>query len=129
MSGKARVSVEWLSGCSGCELGIVDLHEKLLDVLDEIELVRMPILMDEKRYVPADVGILTGSIRTEHDLHAAREMRKACQAILAFGTCPVYGGPHSSAYPHSRDELLDGAYRKNASTATTTVPSEVPAKV
>ena len=26
----------------------------------------------------------------------------------------------------SGDQLLDGAYRKNASTATTTVPSDVP---
>jgi len=126
MSGKARVSIEWLSGCSGCELGIVDLHEKLLDVLEEIELVRMPILMDTKEYVEADVGIVTGSIRTDHDVHAAREMRKACKAIIAFGTCPVYGGPHSSAYPHTRDELLDGAYRKNESTATHDVPSDVP---
>jgi F420-non-reducing hydrogenase small subunit len=126
MSDKVRVSMEWLSGCSGCELGIVDLHEKLLEVLDEIELVRIPILMDEKAYVPADVGILTGSIRTDHDLHAAEEMRRVCKAILAFGTCPVYGGPHSSAYPHSREELLDGAYRSNPSTPGDDLPSNVP---
>jgi F420-non-reducing hydrogenase small subunit len=126
MGARARVSVEWLSGCSGCELGIVDLHEKLLDVLEEIELVRMPILMDTKEYVEADVGILTGSIRTEHDVHAAREMRRVCGTIIAFGTCPVYGGPHSSAYPHTQDELLDGAYRDNPSTSTREVPSEVP---
>ena len=109
MSGKKRVSIEWLSGCSGCELGIVDLHEQLLTVLDEIELVRMPILMDTKEYVEADVGIVTGSIRTDHDVHAAHAMRKACKAIVALGTCPVYGGPHSSAYAHTREELLDGS--------------------
>lgn len=126
MGDKARVSIEWLSGCSGCELGIVDLHEKLLEILDEIELVRIPILMDTKEYVAADVGILTGSIRTEHDLHAAREMRRLCKSIIAFGTCPVYGGPHSSAYPHTTDELLDGAYRSNASTVSREVPTEVP---
>jgi len=126
MGEKARVSIEWLSGCSGCELGIVDLHEKLLSVLEEIELVRMPILIDTKEYVEADVGIITGSIRTDHDVHAAHEMRRTCKKILAFGTCPVYGGPHSSAYPHSRDELLDGAYRRNPSTKTTDVPTEVP---
>ena len=88
MADKARVSIEWLSGCSGCELGIVDLHEKLLDVLAEVELVRIPILMDTKDYVPADVGIITGSIRTDHDIEAAHKMRAACKAIIAFGTCP-----------------------------------------
>lgn len=123
---KARVSIEWLSGCSGCELGIVDLHEKLLEVLDEIELVRMPILIDTKEYVEADVGIVTGSIRTEHDIHAARAMRKACKSIIAFGTCPVYGGPHSSAYAHTIQELLDGSFVANASTSTNSAPSDVP---
>jgi F420-non-reducing hydrogenase small subunit len=126
MAGKARIAVEWLSGCSGCELGIVDLHEKLLEVLDEIELVRIPILMDTKEYVPADVGLITGSIRTDHDVHAAHAMRKACKAIVAFGTCPVYGGPHSSAYPHSTEELLANSYRNNPSTTTSTVPDQVP---
>ncbi len=123
---KARVSIEWLSGCSGCELGIVDLHEKLLEVLDEIELVRMPILIDTKEYVEADVGIVTGSIRTEHDIHAARAMRKACKSIIAFGTCPVYGGPHSSAYAHTIQELLDGSFVANSSTCTDSAPSDVP---
>jgi F420-non-reducing hydrogenase small subunit len=123
---KARVSVEWLSGCSGCELGIVDLHEKLLEVLDEIELVRFPILMDTKEYVKADVGIVTGSIRTDHDIHAAHAMREACTTIVAFGTCPVYGGPHSSGYAHEVDELLAGSFVDNPSTATSIVPDDVP---
>ncbi|MRR10985.1 methyl viologen-reducing hydrogenase [bacterium] len=124
---KSRLSIEWLSGCSGCEFGIVDLHERLLSVLDEVELVRMPILMDTKEYVEAEVGLITGSIRTEHDVHAAREMRRTCKSIVAFGTCPVYGGPHSSAYSQSREELLDAAFCHNPSTTTTAPPPGVPA--
>jgi F420-non-reducing hydrogenase small subunit len=123
---KARVSIEWLSGCSGCELGIVDMHEQLLKVLSEIELVRIPILMDTKEYVKADIGIITGSIRTDHDVHAAHAMREACKLIVALGTCPVYGGPHSSAYPHSTEELLDGSYLRNPTTKTTSAPDRVP---
>lgn len=123
---KATVSIEWLSGCSGCELGIVDLHEKLLAVLDEIELVRIPILMDTKEYVKADVGLITGSIRTDHDVHAAHAMREACTTIIAFGTCPVYGGPHSAGYAHTTKELLDRAYVDNPTTRTHNIPDRVP---
>jgi F420-non-reducing hydrogenase small subunit len=124
---RARLSIEWLSGCSGCEFGIVDLHEKLLTVLDEVELVRMPILMVTKEYVDAEIGLVTGSIRTDHDLHAAREMRRSCKKIVAFGTCPVYGGPHSSAYANGREDLLDTAFRRNATTCTHEPPPNVPA--
>ena len=123
---KARISVEWLSGCSGCELGIVDLHEKLLAVLEEVDLVRIPILVDTKEYVDADVGLITGSIRTDHDIEAAHKMRKACKVIIAFGTCPVYGGPHSAAYAHTTEELYDTAYVNNPTTRTQTIPDQVP---
>ncbi|MBI4952403.1 MAG: methyl viologen-reducing hydrogenase [Myxococcales bacterium] len=123
---KARVSIEWLSGCSGCELGIVDLHEKLLAVLAGLDIVRLPILMDEKNYPEADIGIITGSIRSEHDISAARKMRASCQAIMAFGTCPVYGGPQSAGYAHTKAELIDGSFCRNPTTRTTDAPTGVP---
>jgi len=126
MADKARISIEWLSGCSGCELGIVDLHEKLLTVLQEVELVRIPILMDVKEYVEADVGLITGSIRTDHDIEAARKMRESCKAIIAFGTCPVYGGPQGAGYAHTSEELLKGAFTSNPTTTTSSVPDQVP---
>ncbi len=123
-NGKVPVSFEWLSGCSGCELATVDLHERLLQVLDEIELVRIPILMDVKGYPSAKLGIITGALRTDHDVHCARQMRESCDAILAFGICSVYGGPQGSGYAHSRDELEDTVFRNNPTTRTTFVPNE-----
>lgn len=126
MADKARISIEWLSGCSGCELGIVDLHEKLLSVLAEVDLVRIPILMDEKKHVEADIGLITGSIRTDHDVEAAHKMRKACKAIVAFGTCPVYGGPQGAGYAHTTQELLAGAFTHNPTTTTHSIPDQVP---
>lgn len=126
MTAKARLSIEWLSGCSGCEIAFADLHEKLLKVLQEIELVRIPILMDTKDYVEADIGMITGSIRTDHDIEAAHRMRESCTTIVALGTCPVYGGPHGSSYAHTTDELLQGAYTANPTTRTHEVPDDVP---
>ena len=107
---KVPVSFEWLSGCSGCEMSTVDLHDRLLEVLDEIELVRIPILMDEKDYPKAALGIVTGALRTDHDVHAAHEMRKSCDKILAFGVCAVYGGPQGAAYAHGQGELEEAVF-------------------
>jgi F420-non-reducing hydrogenase small subunit len=121
---KVPVSFEWLSGCSGCELGIVDLHERLLKVLEAVDIVRLPILADIKDYPKAAVGVVTGALRTDHDIHCAKEMRKTCDAILAFGTCAVYGGPQGSGYAHTLKELADAAYTKNPTTVTDFVPSE-----
>jgi F420-non-reducing hydrogenase small subunit len=122
--GKVPVSFDWLSGCSGCELSVVDMHEKLLKVLEAIDIVRLPILADVKGYPKAAVGIITGGLRTDHDVHCAHEMRKSCDAILAFGICAMYGGPQGSGYASSLQELKDAAYEKNVTTATKFTPGE-----
>jgi F420-non-reducing hydrogenase small subunit len=121
--GKVTVSFEWLSGCSGCELSIVDLHERLLTVLEQIEIVRLPILMDVKDYPKAALGIITGALRTHHDVECAKKMRASCDAILAFGTCGVYGGPQGSGYAHAQSELGEAAFVKNPTTSTHFVPN------
>ncbi|MCB2215862.1 methyl viologen-reducing hydrogenase [Desulfofustis glycolicus] len=127
MSGeKIRLNTEWLCDCGGCHVALVDLHEKILNVLDSVTIQHCPVLTDIKDYPEADIGILTGSIRTEHDRHAAGEMRKKCKTIIAFGTCAVYGGLHGAGLAHSREEIVDRVYRHNPTTRTDTVPdSEV----
>ena len=121
---KVKVSFEWLSGCSGCELSIVDLHDRLLDVLDAIELVRIPILMDVKDYPKATLGIVTGALKTVHDVHAAHAMRESCDKILAFGVCAVYGGPQGCGYAHGPGELEKAVFQDNPTTRTHFIPNE-----
>jgi len=118
-------SFEWLSGCSGCEVAFADLHENLPTVLAEISLVRFPILMDIKEYPCADVGVITGSIRTEHDREAAHKMRNSCDIIVALGTCPVYGGPHAG-YQINPDDMLRHAFYNNPTTITKNAPKNIP---
>jgi F420-non-reducing hydrogenase small subunit len=121
---KIPVSFEWLSGCSGCELSIVDLHERLLTVLDSIDIVRLPILSDTKDYPKAKIGIITGALRTDHDVHCAHKMRETCDTILAFGICAVFGGPQGSGYAHTLQELENASFVNNPTTTTKFVPDQ-----
>lgn len=103
---KARVSTEWLSGCSGCHVAVVDLHEKLLALVDDVEFVRVPVLMDEKGYPEADVGIVEGAIRSDHDREALLRMRESVKTLVAFGTCAVYGGPSGLGWLYGKDAIF-----------------------
>lgn len=122
-TGKIRLNTEWLCDCGGCHVALVDLHEKILNVLESVEICKCPVLTDVKDYPEADIGILTGSIRTEHDRHAAIQMRKKCKKIIAFGTCAVYGGLHGAGLAHSREEIMDTVYRKTPTTKTDLIPA------
>lgn len=124
MSGqKVRLNTEWLCDCGGCHVVLVDLHEKILSFLETVQIQKCPVLTDEKGYPEADIGIVTGSIRTEHDRHAAIEMRKKCKTIIAFGTCAVYGGFHGASLAHTREEIMEHVYQKNPTTKTDILPS------
>jgi len=118
------INIEWLSDCSGCHIAIVDLHEKILAVLQSVKIQRCPVLTDIKDYPPAKVGLVSGAIRSEHDRHAAEEMRKSCDLIIAWGTCAVYGGIAGAGNVNSREEIFDAVYAKNKTTTPHATPIE-----
>lgn len=113
---KTTLNVEWLSDCAGCDVALVDVHEKILELLGSVDIQRCPVLTDVKDYPKATVGLVSGAIRNEHDRHAAECMRASCDVIIAFGTCAVYGGIPGAGAAHSREELLDAVYVKNPTT-------------
>jgi len=123
---KTRISTEWLSGCSGCHVAMVDLHEKLLNLIEDVEFVRIPVLMDEKGYPEADVGIVEGAIRSEHDRKCLLEMRNSCKVLVAFGTCSVYGGPSGIGWLYEKDTIIDKIYTDTETAAAGESPDGAP---
>ena len=107
---KARVATEWLMVCSGCHISLLDIHEAILDVLAKADIVRSPVLVDVKEFVPADVGIITGGIRNEHNIHVAKEMRKNCKIIVSLGSCACFGGTPGLGNLYTREEIFDKVY-------------------
>jgi F420-non-reducing hydrogenase small subunit len=121
---EVTVNTEWLSDCAGCHVAVVDLHEKILNVLQTITIQRCPVLTDIKDYPPAKIGLVSGAIRTEHDRHAALEMRRACDIIIAWGSCAVFGGPAGAGNIHTPEEIACAVYLENK----TTVPAPAPSR-
>ena len=131
----APVAEEWLNACSGCEISLVDMGERLLDVLQLVDFVHIPVLMDHKYYgqlgdgehlsIPeADVGIISGSIRNTEHLEVAEEMRKRCKTIIAIGTCATHGGIPALVNTFTNDEILDRYYSTETTDPTDGYPSE-----
>jgi F420-non-reducing hydrogenase small subunit len=111
------------------------MGERLLTVLDLVEFVHIPVLMDHKYFgqkgegrhveIPeADVGILTGGIRNEEHLEVALEMRKKCKAIIALGTCATHGGIPAMANAYETDEMLERYYSTETTVQADTLPSQ-----
>ncbi|MGB8028732.1 MAG: hypothetical protein WCF30_03620 [Terracidiphilus sp.] len=130
-----RLAEEWFSICGGCEVTILDIGEPLIDVLKQVEIVHMPVLMDHKLLgqtgegaemdIPeADVGLISGGIRSEEHKKLALEMRKKCKILISLGSCACFGGIPALANQYSREELLEKVYRGSVSTESNGLPHE-----
>lgn len=128
-----KVASDWLNSCSGCEISIVDMGERLLDVLKVAQFVHLPALMDHKYFgqlgdgkhisIPeADVGILSGGLRNQEHVEVAEAFRKSCNVIIALGTCATHGGIPTLANSFTNQEIKQRYY----STETTDVPESFP---
>jgi len=134
-----HVAEEWLNACSGCEICILDMGERLLEVLQHLEFVHIPVLMDHKYYgqtgrgselsIPkADVGILSGGIRNEEHLEVARVMRRQCDVIVALGTCATHGGIPALGNSWSSEQILERYYHTESTDPIQAYPGQgVPA--
>ena len=135
----ARLAEEWFAICGGCEVTILDIGEPLLDLLEKVQIVHMPVLMDHKLYgqtgekaemeIPeAEVGLISGGIRSDEHKHLAQEMRRKCKTLIALGSCACYGGIPALANLYSTEELLTKVYRESVTTDKNGFPhEEVPA--
>ncbi len=48
---KVRLATDWMDGCSGCHMSLLDLDQRLIDILSQFDLVYSP-LVDTKEYPP-----------------------------------------------------------------------------
>jgi len=88
-----KILIVGLSGDSGCQVAALGLHEELLSILAENELVYAPTLIDAKE-IPegVDVAIIEGGIRIEHEEKLAREIRDKSNVVVTIGSCACFGG-------------------------------------
>jgi F420-non-reducing hydrogenase small subunit len=123
MSDKPRVAFYWCSSCGGCEEAVVDLAEKILDVVAAVEIVFWPVALDFKKAdveAMADGSILAafvnGAIRTTEQEEMAHLLRRKAKVLVAFGSCAHLGGIPALANLWDREAVFATVYRTSPST-------------
>jgi F420-non-reducing hydrogenase small subunit len=98
MAEKPKLAMYWASSCGGCEISLVNLHEKILDVDRAFDFVFCPCLLDTKEKdieaMPDGAIALTlfnGAIRNADNEQMARLLRNKSQLLIAFGSCAGAG--------------------------------------
>lgn len=121
---KPTVATMWLSGCSGCHISLLDLHEELTDILDVFDLVYSPVLMDTKSMPECDYLLVEGAVNTNEDVETLTHARSKAQNLISLGSCACFGGISGMRNFFDTSELLAQAYREAPNTDIGQLPSE-----
>src|SRR5271157_1747836 len=86
---KVRLATVWMDGCSGCHMSLLDMDERLIDVLAQVDLVYSP-LVDYKEFPEnVDVVLIEGAISSVEDAEKIQKIRKRSKFLISLGDCAV----------------------------------------
>lgn len=119
---KLKIAFYWAASCGGCEIAVLDLNEKILDVLNLADIVFWPVALDVKyKDVEAlpdkhiDITFFNGSVRNSEQEHMAKLLRKKSKTLVAFGSCAHEGCIPGLANLNSKQEIFEQVYLKDVS--------------
>jgi NAD-reducing hydrogenase small subunit len=111
---KVSVATVWLDGCSGCHMSLLDMDERLVELVASIEIVYGP-LVDTKIFPEGvDLTLVEGSVSSEEDLAKIKTIRKRTRILVAMGDCAVTGNVPSLRNPIGPEKLLKHIYLPHA---------------
>jgi F420-non-reducing hydrogenase small subunit len=116
-NGKPKFAMYWAASCGGCDVAVLNLHEKIVDVAANFDIVFWPCAMDGKyadvEAMPdgaIDLTFFSGSIRSDENLHLARLLRRTSKILVAFGSCASEGCIPGLANLSTVGDLVSTAY-------------------
>lgn len=120
---KLKLAVYWASSCGGCCVSVLDVHEKLLDIIAAADLVFWPLALDIKykdveamddKYI--DLTLFNGAIRNSENEYMAKLLRQKSKVLVAYGSCAHMGGIPGLANFTTKEDLFKRVYEESEST-------------
>ncbi len=117
MSEKPKLALYWAASCGGCEIAVVNLHDRFLQLTERCELVFCPALLDTKKKDLAAlpngalaVTLFNGALRTDENVEMAQLLRRKSRVLVAFGACARSGGIPALSNLSTRQQHLQTIY-------------------
>jgi NAD-reducing hydrogenase small subunit len=114
---KPKISTDWLAGCAGCHMSLLDIDERIIKVAELADIRATPITdLKQPDASGVDVGILEGGVNNTANEEVLRRMRSRCKVLVALGDCAVFGGVPAMRNFFTIEEALRRAYVETEST-------------
>jgi coenzyme F420-reducing hydrogenase gamma subunit len=107
---KPVIATASLAGCFGCHMSLLDIDERILQLIELVEFNKSPI-DDIKTFTkPVDIGLIEGGCCNSENIETLRSFRKNCKVLVSVGECAIMGGLPALRNSIPLKECLDEAY-------------------
>jgi len=115
--GKPVIATASLAGCFGCHMSLLDIDERILQLIDLVEFNKSPI-DDIKTFTkPVDIGLIEGGCCNSENVEVLRSFRKNCRVLVSVGECAIMGGLPAMRNGIPLKDCLDEAYMNSPTVA------------
>lgn len=121
-NGKLKIGMYWASSCGGCDISLLEIGARLLDLIAIADVVFWPCAADFKyKDVAAypdgyiDACFYNGGVRNSEQEEVARLLRRKSKTLIGYGACAADGGIPALANLKTVEGIYDAAYHHNPS--------------
>ena len=110
---KPKVAFFEFTCCEGCQLTVVSLGDKILDLFGAVEVVNF---REASSYKGQDyeIAFIEGSIASPKDIERVKEIRKKAKVVIALGACAHIAGVNAIKNFHNQQEIRNKVYGDKA---------------
>lgn len=110
MAEKPMIATVSLAGCFGCHMSLLDIDERILQLIELVEFNKSPITDIKKFSGTVDIGLIEGGACNSENVHVLRDFRNHCRILVSVGECAVMGGLPALRNGIPVEECLREAY-------------------
>lgn len=108
---KPKIATTSLAGCFGCHMSILDIDDRILQLIELVDFDKSPIDDIKKIEGRCAVGLIEGGCCNEENVHVLQEFRQHCDVLVSLGDCATMGGIPAMRNNIPLKECFDEAYR------------------
>jgi coenzyme F420-reducing hydrogenase gamma subunit len=113
---KPVVATTSLAGCFGCHMSVLDIDDRILQLIELVEFNKSPI-DDIKTFTKkCDVGLIEGGVCNSENVHVLKQFRKNCNVLVSVGECAIMGGLPAMRNNIPIQQCLEEAYLNTPTT-------------
>ena len=107
---KPKVATTSLAGCFGCHMSLLDIDDRILQLIELIDFDKSPINDIKEITGRCLVGLVEGGCANEENVRVLQDFRRNCDILISVGDCATMGGLPALRNTISLKECLDEAY-------------------